>query len=162
MTITNIILTNQRRPYKSELQHLQQKLDKIDMSYHLRRCVNIIGGAFKSSINWCVSNVVYSTQLALVAGFPAGVQLAPGASPRLRNSFLSPAPWLRASEGAAAERGMNRAELSDSFRLFWRGWLMTRDTWGRHADTAPTVSVFSWSIYLLPKIKKIPSRLTVS
>ena len=45
MTITNIILTNQRRPYKLELQHLQQKLDKIDMSYHLRRCVIIIGGA---------------------------------------------------------------------------------------------------------------------
>ena len=45
MTITNIILTNQRRPYKLELQHLQQKLDKIDMSYHLRQCVIIIGGA---------------------------------------------------------------------------------------------------------------------
>ena len=45
MTITNIILTNQRRPYKSELQKIQQKLDKIDMSYHLRRCVIIIGGA---------------------------------------------------------------------------------------------------------------------
>ena len=45
MTITNIILTNQRRPYKSELQHLQQKLDKIDMSYHYRRCIIIIGGA---------------------------------------------------------------------------------------------------------------------
>ena len=27
------------------LQHLQQKLDKIDMNYHLRRCVIIIGGA---------------------------------------------------------------------------------------------------------------------
>ena len=70
MTITNIILTNQRRSYKSE--HLQQKLDKIDMSYHLQRCVIIIGGAsailvwqsvkktFKSSKMWCVSNVVYS------------------------------------------------------------------------------------------------------
>ena len=69
----------------------------------------------------CVSMFTIVTQLVLVAGFPAGVQLAPGASPRLRNSFLSPAPWLRASEGAAAERGMNRAELSDSFRLFWRG-----------------------------------------
>ena len=45
MTITYIILTNQRRPYKLELQHLQQKLDKIDMSYHYRRCVIIIGGA---------------------------------------------------------------------------------------------------------------------
>ena len=45
MTITNIILTNQRRPYKLEIQHLQQKLDKIDMSYHLRWCVIIIGGA---------------------------------------------------------------------------------------------------------------------
>ena len=45
MTITNIILTNQRRSYKSDLQHLQQKLDKIDMSYHLRRCVIISGGA---------------------------------------------------------------------------------------------------------------------
>ena len=45
MTITNIILTNQRRPYKLELQHLQQKLDKIDMSYHYWRCVIIIGGA---------------------------------------------------------------------------------------------------------------------
>ena len=45
MTITNIILTNQRRPYKLELQHLQQKLDKIDMSYQYRRCVIIIGGA---------------------------------------------------------------------------------------------------------------------
>ena len=43
MTITNIILTNQRRPYKLELQHLQQKLDKIDMSYHYRRCVRNIG-----------------------------------------------------------------------------------------------------------------------
>ena len=57
----------------------------------------------------CFSMFTIVTQLALVAGFPAGVQLAPGASPRLRNSFLSPAPWLRASEGAAAERGMNRA-----------------------------------------------------
>ena len=28
----NIILTNERRPYKSELQKLQLKLDKIDMS----------------------------------------------------------------------------------------------------------------------------------
>ena len=45
MKITNIILTNQRRPYKLELQLFQQKLDKIDMSYHLRRCVIIIGGA---------------------------------------------------------------------------------------------------------------------
>ena len=45
MTITNIILTNQRRPYKYELQLLQQKLDKIDMSYHYWRCVIIIGGA---------------------------------------------------------------------------------------------------------------------
>ena len=43
--MTNIILNNQRRPYKLELQHLQQKLDKIDMSYHLRRCVIIIRGA---------------------------------------------------------------------------------------------------------------------
>ena len=72
MTITNIILTNQRRPYKYELQLLQQKLDKIDMSYHLRRGVIIIGGAseilvwqsvkkaFKSSKMWCVSNVIYS------------------------------------------------------------------------------------------------------
>ena len=45
MTITNIISTNQRRSYKSELQHLQDKLDKIDMSYDIQRCVIIIGGA---------------------------------------------------------------------------------------------------------------------
>ena len=78
MTITNIILTNQRRPYKWELQHLQQKLDKIDMSYHLQRCVIIIGGAseilvwqsvkktFKSSKMWCVSNVVYSIAVSII------------------------------------------------------------------------------------------------
>ena len=50
MTITNIILTNQRRPYKYELQLLQQKLDKIDMSYHLRWCVIIIGCASEKSV----------------------------------------------------------------------------------------------------------------
>ena len=56
MTITNIILTNQRRPYKLELQHLQQKLDKIDMSKekkevrnHLKRCV-IVNGLIKCKI----------------------------------------------------------------------------------------------------------------
>ena len=30
---------------KLELQHLQQKLDKIDMSYYLQWCIIIIGGA---------------------------------------------------------------------------------------------------------------------
>ena len=39
MTITNITLTNQMRHYKSELNHLQQNLNKIDLSYQLQWCV---------------------------------------------------------------------------------------------------------------------------
>ena len=41
MTITNIILTNQRRPYKLELQHLQH-LSFTVVRYHYRSCVRII------------------------------------------------------------------------------------------------------------------------
>ena len=48
MTITNIILTSQRRPYKYELQKLQLKIWNINMSWHKwkvlhhwRRCVTI-------------------------------------------------------------------------------------------------------------------------
>ena len=46
MTITN----NKHNFNQLELQHLQQKLDKIDMSYHLRQCVIIIGGASEKMV----------------------------------------------------------------------------------------------------------------
>ena len=45
MRITNKFLTNQRRPYKLELQQFQQKLDEIDMSKEKWRCIIIEGGA---------------------------------------------------------------------------------------------------------------------
>ena len=64
MTITNTILTNQRRPYKLELQHLQQKLDKIDMSYHYWRCVRNVR-LVKCKKNFQICNKVLCQQCCL-------------------------------------------------------------------------------------------------